>query len=66
MYFKGIGVPQDHAQAYLWTYLASTQEPEKAINTLDSLFKAFTPAQIEEGKKLVLLEWIATHPQVAQ
>jgi TPR repeat protein len=61
MYFNGTGVPRDYAQAYLWTYLAAAQESENAINALDSLVKALTPAQIEEGKKRVR-EWIAAHP----
>ena len=61
MYFSGTGVRQDRAQAYQWTYLAAAQESEKAVNTLNSLVKAMTPSQIEEGKKLVR-EWFATHP----
>jgi len=65
MYLNGTGVPQDYAQAYLWTNLAAAQELEKAVKTRDNLVKALTPSQIEEGEKLVR-EWIATHPQTAQ
>ena len=65
MYAKGEGVPQDCAQAYMWTNLAAAQELEKAVKTRYNLVKALTPSQIEEGKKL-RREWIATHPQAVQ
>ncbi|WP_292551998.1 SEL1-like repeat protein [Methylobacter sp.] len=65
MYFNGTGVPQDYAQAYMWTELAAAQGLEKAVEARDSLVKVLTPSQTEEGKKLVR-EWIATHPQITQ
>jgi TPR repeat protein len=62
MYALGLGVPQDMVQAYMWINIASDQGLEKAIAIRDDFGNNLTPAQLEEGQRLVR-EWSAVHPK---
>ena len=57
VYRKGLGVPQDYAQAHMWFDLAASkfspgEDRDKAVNYRDRVAKIMTPAQISEAEKL--------------
>ncbi len=61
MYGKGLGVPQDEAQAYMWFKLATSKIPpgegrDLAVKKRDIVAEKMTPAQISEAQKLAR-EW---------
>lgn len=56
MYEKGLGVPADDVQAYMWATLAAAQNDPKATVRLSPLEKSMTPDQIAEAKRRVA-EW---------
>ncbi len=61
MYEKGLGVPQDYAQAHMWFDLAASkfsagEDRDKAVKYRDRVAKMLTPAQISEAEKLAR-EW---------
>jgi hypothetical protein len=53
MYYVGHGVPKDYVQVYKWLKLAADQGVPSAAEKLESFKIMLTPAQIEEGKRLV-------------
>ncbi len=61
MYGKGLGVPQDEAQAHMWLNLAASRFPpgedrDRAVKSRESIAKRMTPAQISDTHKLAR-EW---------
>jgi TPR repeat protein len=55
MYGRGLGVPKDLVQAYMWFTLAAPQYKE-AGKSVEIIAKQMTPAQVAEAQKLVI-EW---------
>lgn len=69
-YYLGHGVPQDYARAYMWINLAAAQGLDVAIKLRDNtIAKALTPSQIEEGQRLAAvglgLDGAACSPTIA-
>jgi hypothetical protein len=62
MYYKGHGTARDYVQAYKWWALAATLGHEHAVRNRGVAASKMTPAQLEEGQRLVS-EWLAAHPQ---
>ena len=61
MYGKGLGVPQDEAQAYMWFKLAASRHPpgedlDRAVKNRDNVAKRMNPAQLSKARKLAR-EW---------
>ncbi len=61
MYGKGLGVPQDEAQAHMWLNLAASRFPpgedrDRAVKSRDFVAERMNPAQISDAGKLTR-EW---------
>ncbi len=61
MYKKGLGVPQDEAQAHMWLNLAASrfapgEDRDRAVKSRDFVAERMTPAQISDAEKLTR-EW---------
>ena len=52
MYYKGLGVAQDHVLAHMWMNLASANGREKASEARDTIAAKMTPSQIEKAQEL--------------
>ena len=52
MYYRGLGVPRDLVQAYLWYTLAAPQY-KNAGKDLEFVSRQMTPAEIADAQKLV-------------
>jgi TPR repeat protein len=57
MYFKGRGVPEDDAKAYMFFNLAAAKGEEKGEKNREIIKKRMTKEQIAEGQKLTR-EWL--------
>jgi len=56
MYDKGLGVPQNHIQAYMWFTLSAEQGFEPAKELIETLKKEMTLDQLAEAQRLAR-EW---------
>lgn len=60
MYFKGHGVAQDYVSAFMWLGLSTMFLNNYAADGLNELTPLMTPAERDEGEKL-LREWVEAH-----
>jgi TPR repeat protein len=52
MYVKGLGVPQDLVQAYIWLDLSASHGSQRALQLQDTIIQEMTPTQLAEARKL--------------
>ena len=55
MFAKGLGVPEDIVQAYMWFKLAAAQGYPDGTERMDFAASRMTPDQIAEAERLVPL-----------
>ena len=62
MYFHGLCVPQNYADALMWFHKAAEQGNAAASELRDWLAERMTPLQVAEAERPAR-EWLAKHPQ---
>ena len=60
MYLNGKGVPQDYAEAHMWSNLAALKGNELGRKNRDIIAKKMTLAQMAEAQRLAR-EWLEEH-----
>ena len=59
LYFRGLGVPQDYVQGYMWFTLASTGGMTDIISLREAFTASMTTGQINQAQQMASARWQA-------